>query len=83
MEEPQEEIQELEEGPQDAPVVELEGESTEPEVAKVKKPFTNPMMESIGTVLMWALIALSNAGGLSGAGSNIPIMLIFFDMTMK
>jgi len=31
---------------------------------------------------MFFLIALSNAGGLSGAGSNIPIMLIFFDMDM-
>lgn len=40
-------------------------------------------MESIGTVLMLILIALSNAGGLSGAGSNIPIMLIFFDMDMS
>ena len=40
------------------------------------------MMETIGTVLMIILIALSNAGGLSGAGSNIPIMLIFFDMEM-
>ena len=39
-------------------------------------------METIGTVLMGILIALSNAGGLSGAGSNIPIMKIFFDMTM-
>ena len=32
---------------------------------------------------MFFLIALSNAGGLSGAGSNIPIMLIFFNMTME
>jgi len=40
-------------------------------------------MESIGTFLMLGLIALSNAGGLSGAGSNIPIMLIFFDMDMS
>jgi len=40
-------------------------------------------MESIGIVLMFILIALSNAGGLSGAGSNIPIMLIFFNMTME
>ena len=31
---------------------------------------------------MAVLIALSNAGGLSGAGSNIPLMLIFFDMSM-
>ena len=39
-------------------------------------------MESVGLVLMFILIALSNAGGLSGAGSNIPIMLIFYNMTM-
>ena len=39
-------------------------------------------MESIGLVLMFILIALSNAGGLSGAGSNIPIMLIFYKMNM-
>ena len=31
---------------------------------------------------MGILIALSNAGGLSGAGSNIPIMLICFDLEM-
>ena len=36
----------------------------------------------IGTFLMMILITLSNAGGLSGAGSNIPIMLIFFNMGM-
>ena len=45
-------------------------------------PFTNPVMETIGFVLMAILIGLSNAGGLSGAGSNIPIMLIFFAFTM-
>lgn len=39
-------------------------------------------MQITGCVLMFFLIALSNAGGLSGAGSNIPIMLIFFDMDM-
>lgn len=32
---------------------------------------------------MFVLIALSNMGGLSGAGSNIPIMLIFYDMDMN
>ena len=54
------------------------------EVTEVKKtPFQNPLMESIGTILMLILIALSNAGGLSGAGSNIPIMLIFFDLEMS
>ena len=31
---------------------------------------------------MSMLILLSNAGGLSGAGSIIPLMLIFFDMDM-
>lgn len=45
-------------------------------------PFDNPVMETIGCILMWILIALSNAGGLSGAGSNIPIMLIFFQLSM-
>lgn len=49
---------------------------------KQKKPFDSPIVESIGCVLMFVLIALSNAGGLSGAGSNIPIMLIFFQLTM-
>lgn len=39
-------------------------------------------MESIGTVLMFVLIGLSNAGGLSGAGSNIPIILIFYNLNM-
>lgn len=47
-----------------------------------KKPFRNPKMEGIGCVLLFTLIALSNAGGLSGAGSIIPIMLIFFDLHM-
>ena len=32
---------------------------------------------------MFILITLSNAGGLSGAGSNIPIMLIFFNLSMN
>lgn len=40
-------------------------------------------MEGVGCFLMWILIALSNAGGLSGAGSNIPIMLIFFSLDMS
>jgi len=49
---------------------------------KEKMPFRHPVMETVGTVLMFILIALSNAGGLSGAGSNIPIMLIFFELEM-
>jgi hypothetical protein len=31
---------------------------------------------------MFIMIALSNAGGLSGAGSNIPVILIFYKLTM-
>ena len=50
---------------------------------KWSMPFKhNVVLESIGLFLMCILIALSNAGGLSGAGSNIPIMLIFFNMSM-
>lgn len=48
-----------------------------------KEPFRNPKMEYLGLFLMFILIALSNAGGLSGAGSNIPIMLICFDLEMS
>ena len=32
---------------------------------------------------MFLLITLSSAGGLSGGGVTIPIMLIFFNMQMK
>jgi len=42
----------------------------------------DPTMQIIGCFLMVLLITLSNAGGMSGAGSNIPIMLIFFKMDM-
>ena len=31
---------------------------------------------------MFAVLILSNAGGLAGAASNIPIMLIFFQLSM-
>ena len=62
---------------------ELIVEDLKDEGVKEKALFANPIMESIGCVLMAILIALSNAGGLSGAGSNIPIMLIFFDLSMK
>jgi hypothetical protein len=31
---------------------------------------------------MFIMIALSNAGGLSGAGSNIQVILIFYKLTM-
>ena len=40
-------------------------------------------LEVIGLILMIILITLSSAGGLSGAGSNIPIMLIFFKLSME
>ena len=49
-----------------------------------KTPFaTDVTLQAIGLVLMIILITLSSAGGLSGAGSNIPIMLIFFKLSMK
>lgn len=55
------------------------------EGVKVEKvPFgQNVVFESVGLFLMIILVTLSNAGGLSGAGSNIPIMLIFFGLTMN
>ena len=59
------------------------GDVTEPPKKKHKVPFDSPVMEGVGLVLMFILIALSNAGGLSGAGSNIPIMLIFFQLDMS
>jgi hypothetical protein len=48
------------------------------EVDIFRQPFKNIYLESIGCIIMFILIALSNAAGLSGAGSNIPVMLIFF-----
>lgn len=46
------------------------------------KPFHNPKAEIVGCIILFTFIALSNAGGLSGAGSIIPIMLIFYDLHM-
>lgn len=40
-------------------------------------------LELTGSLLMFLLTALSTMGGLSGAGSNIPLMLVFFRMEMK
>jgi hypothetical protein len=31
---------------------------------------------------MFIVLILSNAGGLAGAGSNLPIMLVFFNLNM-
>ena len=42
-----------------------------------------PGMFMIGLIIMFGMICLSNAGGLSGGGSIIPIMLIFFNMSMR
>lgn len=64
--------------------VELAEAADDTGVKEHKRPFTEQVeMEIAGTIIMAILIALSNAGGLSGAGTNIPIMLIFFDMDMK
>ena len=46
------------------------------------EPFHNAKKEIIGCIILFTFIALSNAGGLSGAGSIIPIMLIFYDLHM-
>lgn len=54
--------------------------SQAPVIVEKKSIWTE--MHIIGAILMMILITLSNAGGLSGAGSNIPIMLIFFNMGM-
>ena len=59
-----------------------EGDTGVVETKHEKSPFMNPSMAVPGLILMFILITISNAGGLSGAGSNIPIMLIFFELTM-
>lgn len=52
-------------------------------ITKFKVPWAqNQVMESIGFVAMIILIGVSNAGGLSGAGSNIPIILLCYGFTM-
>ena len=51
-----------------------------------KVPFSNPdilALEIFGSILMFILILVANMGGLSGAGTNIPIMLICYDMDMN
>ena len=40
-------------------------------------------MEISGCFLMFLIIVLANAGGLAGAGSNVPLMLYFFNLTMS
>lgn len=42
----------------------------------------SPALFIVGCISMFFLILVSNAGGLSGAGSIIPIMLVCFSMTM-
>lgn len=71
-----------EEGEGEGLVEEDEGveDTVEEEDDEHKVPFSDPVKNSIGLFLMVILLVLSAAGGLSGAGSNIPIMLIFFDM---
>lgn len=40
-------------------------------------------LEIVGAVVMFLLIGLSNMGGISGAGSTIPMMMLFNNMSMK
>jgi len=54
-------------------------------ISQDKVPFGNKDfigLEIFGSILMFVLILIANMGGLSGAGTNIPIMLICYDMTM-
>jgi len=51
-----------------------------------KVPFADPdllPLEITGSIMMFLLILVANMGGLSGAGTNIPIMLICYDMNMN
>ena len=54
----------------------------EPEEVELVSIFDKPVKHTIGLVLMCTLLVLSSAGGISGAGSTVPIMLIFFDQSM-
>ena len=42
----------------------------------------NRYMVASGCVSIFLIVAISNAGGSSGAGNTIPLMLIFFQMDM-
>ena len=66
-----------------APVTNPTNTTTPAKLNTIAECFNNnPVMFICGMVLMFFLIMVSNAGGLSGAGSNIPVMLIFFNMDM-
>jgi hypothetical protein len=39
--------------------------------------FKNPLREIIGLVAIFLMLLISNAGGISGADTNIPLMLVF------
>ena len=55
-------------------------------ISQDKVPFGNKDMiafEIFGSILMFILILVANMGGLSGAGTNIPIMLICYEMSMN
>ena len=55
-------------------------------ISQDKVPFGNKDMialEIFGSILMFVLILIANMGGLSGAGTNIPIMLICYEMSMN
>ena len=55
-------------------------------VSQEKVPFSEKDilgLEIFGTILMFILIFVANMGGLSGAGTNIPIMLLCYKLDMK
>jgi hypothetical protein len=39
--------------------------------------FKNPGIEIVGLIVIFLMILISNAGGISGADTNIPLMLVF------
>ena len=56
---------------------EEEDDSEESEENKKNKMFKNPLREIIGLVAIFLMLLISNAGGISGADTNIPLMLVF------
>lgn len=50
------------------------------EYKKNTKMFKNPSKEIVGLVVIFLMILTSNAGGISGADTNIPLMLVFHEI---
>ena len=59
---------------------EEEEDFTDSEEYKKNKMFKNPLWEIIGLVVIFFTLLISNAGGISGADTNIPLMLVFHEI---